>query len=356
MIDLVPTSRPYISVIVPAYNAQDFIAFAIESIVTQPFKEIEVLVLDDQSSDGTLSICRTLEIADPRLRVIELKKCGAGAAKNIGIRSAKGVWVMFLDSDDLYLKGAINESFSNNLREYEKNGVDVVYAPTAYSDYAIVEELKKIPAEIEPGIIPKTIFGGCIYKREFLINKQLAFYEYEKQDIETAFRFLVRHSAEKQVVDDNMMFYLRRNNPKSNTNTWDIQVVSEVKCLVYYDLYLKNANDEKVRDLLYIISLQQMRSYFRNCNCIRFVKDRVTFSKMRSIYMNSLIKNGSLTRRIFGYRWILGSLRDYAFSVLSLRNSAPKAESVNDEEKALPEIDLTSFQRRYVLASAFLLE
>ena len=351
-----PTSRPYVSVIIPAYNAQAFISFAIESVMIQPFKEIEVLVLDDQSSDDTLSVCRTLKKTYPRLRIFELRKCGAGAARNIGIRNAEGVWVMFLDSDDLYLKDAINESFSNKLMEYEKNGVDVIYTPTAFSDYAIVEQLKKIPLETDPGIIPSTSFVGCIYRREFLINKHLAFYEYQKQDIETAFRFLVKLSADKIVADDSMLFYLRRDNPKSNTHTWDIQDVSEVKSLVYYDLYKKNTNDEKIRDLLYKVCLQQMNYYFRNCKCTRFVKDRAAFSKMRSIYMISLMKNGFLTRRIFGYRWILRSLRDYVQAVLFSRNSSPKTGTTKVEEKPLPEINSTCLFRRYMLASSFLLE
>lgn len=354
--DTESTSRPYVSVIIPAYNAQVFISFAIESVMIQPFKEIEVLVLDDQSSDDTLSVCRSLEGIYPRLRIWGLRKCGAGAARNIGIRNAKGVWVMFLDSDDLYLKDAINENFSEKLREYEKNGVEVVYTPVAFSDYAIAEQLKKIPAEADPGIIPRTHFAGCIYRRDFLIKNNLAFYEYQRQDIETAFRFLVRQATDKMVADDSMLFFLRRNNPISNTHTWDIQVLTEVKGLVYYDLYLKNSNDEKVRGLLYKISLKQVRDYFRNCNCTRFVKDRSTFSKMRSIYMTALIKNGSLTRRIYGCRWVLGSLRDYMLAVLFLRNSVPKTGSAEVGEQVLPKIDKTSFFRRYVLASEFLLD
>ena len=93
---------PLISVVIPLYNREVSIGAAVESVLSQSFKDFEVIVVDDGSSDGGVEIVEA--IADPRIRLLrQPENRGANAARNEGVRQARGEIVSFLDSDDLFL-------------------------------------------------------------------------------------------------------------------------------------------------------------------------------------------------------------------------------------------------------------
>ena len=90
---------PLISIIIPAYNAAPWIAETIKSALAQTWPQIEILVVDDGSTDATASIVRQFTV--DRLRVISQPNAGASAARNTGLRAAAGDYIQFLDADDL---------------------------------------------------------------------------------------------------------------------------------------------------------------------------------------------------------------------------------------------------------------
>lgn len=92
--------KPIVSVIVPVYNAERFIKRCVESILGQKFTEFELLLVDDGSKDQSGRICDEYAIQDSRVKVIHQCNKGAGAARNAGIRNAKGEYLAFCDSDD----------------------------------------------------------------------------------------------------------------------------------------------------------------------------------------------------------------------------------------------------------------
>ena len=94
-------SAPAITVVVPAYNAADTVVETIQGVLRQTMEDLEVVVVDDGSGDDTAA--RVEAIADPRLRLLRQENGGAAAARNAGIRQARGRWVAFLDSDDVWL-------------------------------------------------------------------------------------------------------------------------------------------------------------------------------------------------------------------------------------------------------------
>lgn len=95
-------TSPAVSVIIPTYNRAGSIEAAVRSALEQTFADIEVLVVDDGSTDGTKAVLDG--IADPRLQVLaQSKNAGASAARNIGLRAARGRLIAFLDSDDTWL-------------------------------------------------------------------------------------------------------------------------------------------------------------------------------------------------------------------------------------------------------------
>lgn len=92
-----------ISIIIPVYNAGKYINRCIKSIVNQSYQELEIIVVNDGSTDNSFSICETLAMQDNRIKVISQENGGVSKARNTGLSFAKGEYVMFLDSDDYML-------------------------------------------------------------------------------------------------------------------------------------------------------------------------------------------------------------------------------------------------------------
>ncbi|MEH6408849.1 MAG: glycosyltransferase family 2 protein, partial [Leeuwenhoekiella sp.] len=91
-----------VSVIMPLYNAERFVETAIKSVQEQTYTQWELIIIDDASTDSSYAIAEKT-IQDKRIRLLKLtKNNGAGIARNVGIRAAKGAYIAFLDADDLW--------------------------------------------------------------------------------------------------------------------------------------------------------------------------------------------------------------------------------------------------------------
>ena len=92
--------NPKCSVIIPIYNTRDFLVQCIESIQRQKEKNIEIILVDDGSKDGSETICNSYAEKDSRIHVIHQENKGVSAARNAGLAVARGEWIVFVDSDD----------------------------------------------------------------------------------------------------------------------------------------------------------------------------------------------------------------------------------------------------------------
>jgi glycosyltransferase involved in cell wall biosynthesis len=91
--------KPEVSVVIPAYNAEKYLAETIRSVLDQTYNSYEVIVVDDGSSDGTLEVARSFE---PRIKALAKSNGGPASARNLAIRNSRGAYIAFLDSDDLW--------------------------------------------------------------------------------------------------------------------------------------------------------------------------------------------------------------------------------------------------------------
>jgi glycosyltransferase involved in cell wall biosynthesis len=104
------TISPKVTVVIAAYNAEKFIRQALESVLAQKLKDIELIVVDDGSTDGTRQILESC--SDHRLTVIRQHNSGVSAARNIGLAAARAPYVFFLDADDILLPNALCQMVS----------------------------------------------------------------------------------------------------------------------------------------------------------------------------------------------------------------------------------------------------
>lgn len=91
---------PCISIVIPAYNAGKYIEKCLQSIIYQNYKDIEIIIVNDGSTDNTREICEKFVNQDSRIKLINTENKGAGSARNTGIDAAKGEYISFIDSDD----------------------------------------------------------------------------------------------------------------------------------------------------------------------------------------------------------------------------------------------------------------
>jgi CDP-glycerol glycerophosphotransferase len=98
---------PLISVIIPVYQVRDYLPGCLDSVLGQPFADIEVIAVDGGSTDGSSDILDDLAAQDERLRVLHLGRSGPGAARNAGLQQATGEYVWFVDGDDALASGSL---------------------------------------------------------------------------------------------------------------------------------------------------------------------------------------------------------------------------------------------------------
>lgn len=172
--------QPLVSILVPVYNTEDYLCPCLESIRRQSWQNIEVLLIDDGSTDGSLSLCEEFEAADPRFKVIRQPNAGVSAARNHALRAARGKYLQFADSDDRLTPRATERLAA----AAEQQGADLVVAhfyrvigekcaqrghikKECYlnrADYA--EQMRKAPANYYYGVLWNKLFRRSIVERQ----------------------------------------------------------------------------------------------------------------------------------------------------------------------------------------------
>ncbi|ABA20464.1 Glycosyl transferase, family 2 [Trichormus variabilis ATCC 29413] len=120
---------PKVSVVIPAYNAMKYLPATVESVLQQTFTDIEILIINDGSSDNI--IAWTTQITDPRVQVISQQNQGLSGARNTGINHASGEYIAFIDADDLWLPSKLEKQVKC-LDNSPQAGL--VYTWTAWTD------------------------------------------------------------------------------------------------------------------------------------------------------------------------------------------------------------------------------
>jgi glycosyltransferase involved in cell wall biosynthesis len=164
--------NPLVSVIVPAYNAEKFISVAVSSVVAQTYSALEVIVIDDGSSDSTKDIVNEIAANDSRVKCYSIKNSGRAAARNYGISKATGSWFAFLDADDFWAP----EKLSKQLACWQINEkVGLIYTERTWVDAKgtpLLDQPQRYNLP-EGMILDKLVDGNYICTSTVLIKKEL---------------------------------------------------------------------------------------------------------------------------------------------------------------------------------------
>ena len=130
------TNVPLVSIIMPVYNVQDYIAYSIDSVLQQTFTDFELILVDDGSTDASHSICQAVADINSRVRIFWQQNKGLAAARNTGIKVSRGEYLAFLDSDDLWHPDKLTKHVE--LLNKQSN-VGVSYSSSAFIDEQGIE-------------------------------------------------------------------------------------------------------------------------------------------------------------------------------------------------------------------------
>lgn len=243
-----------VSVVIPVYNAEEYIADTLKNIVSQSLYEIEIIIINDHSSDNTLDILKEIASSDERIRIIDnAVNIGAGISRNIGLSEAEGEYIIFLDDDDY-----VDTNMLKHMSDFaELSGQISLYAEAAHLIYnlqyapmpdSIRKDLLPEKAVFSPGDIERDFFRAFIwwpwdklFRREFIIQHSLSY-----QDLRTSndlfFVCASMLSAEKVTILDEILIAHTINRKTSLSSTRSVSYHCALDALVALrDFLLKMA-------------------------------------------------------------------------------------------------------------------
>ena len=253
-----------VSIIVPAFNSEKTIVRCVDSILKQSYYDIEVLLVDDGSTDKTSDICDNYAKLDPRILVYHKSNGGVSSARNLGLKHAKGEFITFIDSDDW-----VGENYISNLLTYLEQGVDLVISynwyitedkkeqekyPTYKIDSTELFQLLFIENDIHYHTSPwgklyrKSIIDdmGLLFDDQMHIGEDLCFL-YEYMLISESI-FISSHTDYYYVADRAGSLTKRVNSIESELHSYD-----RVRILINRIVKEKNITDKQAVSSLYWI-------------------------------------------------------------------------------------------------------
>lgn len=215
---------PKVSVVMPVYNAEKYIAYAVESILHQKFKDFELIIIDDKGTDNSISIIE--KIKDPRIRIIENdRNRGIAYARNRGLEAACGEYIALMDDDDWtppYRLELENEFLDANLDIAAVGGamhtIDEQNRLVKYNNVQMIHQPGRLKAEL---IFHDIIANGSTMFRKNIVEANSIKYQENMHGMED-YRFWIDYSIYGKIVNmDDVLLHWRdsRNNESAKNKS-----------------------------------------------------------------------------------------------------------------------------------------
>lgn len=184
------TASPKVSVIVPIYNAYDYLRPALDSILDQTLWEIEVICIDDGSTDRSLELIKEYQKADDRVRILTETNAGPALARNNGLRRARGEYVIFLDADDFFELSLLEQLYTVAVRDRLDIAIarydlyhsrKARFTPSVESEHSCIFSPGKVTGKNDnPDRILQSTTSAAwnkLFRRDFILEKGIRFLE-----------------------------------------------------------------------------------------------------------------------------------------------------------------------------------
>lgn len=230
-----------ISVIIPLFNACNTISRAVNSVLMQKFEELEIILVDDGSSDGSSSICDMLAQQDARVRAVHKENGGVSSARNRGIEEAQGEYLMFLDADDAIREGALARLYLpgwdmilGGFAKMKDGSVVESYQPSEDADYV---DIPSVSSFLDRTIDKKHSYllnSACfkLIRRSLIMQNSIRFDEDLKYAEDKIFVFSVLcHTEKVRTISDIVYDYILQSGSLSSDVRSDMHL-KQIFCLL----------------------------------------------------------------------------------------------------------------------------
>lgn len=247
-----------VSIIIPAYNAEKHIEQCIDSIISQTYKNIEVIIVNDGSTDNTLAICEKYAKEDKRIKIVKKKNEGVSKARNDGIKIATGKYIMFIDSDD-YIDDDYIEIMRKNIVEKK---ADLVISNYTRDKNGVKEkiyfDLKNDDDNITfPAVLNEYITGfyfnsiwKTIIKKNIIEDNKIQFDSTMKFGEDAVFSLKVYKNSNKTILIKNYGYhYVDNETSVTNTRTMNKRIQNAIDNFKLYDhitKYIELTKEEQI--------------------------------------------------------------------------------------------------------------
>ena len=293
-----------VSIVVPVYNVEDCLSYCVDSLRQQTYKNIEIILVDDGSTDHSGEICDQYAREDDRIKVLHIENGGLSNARNTGVKESSTDWIVFIDSDDYYDHRAIE--FLVKLRD--KYRVDLVATPVIevrnYENSDFLGDFReKYSGKLDRRTALEQMFygnyvgthsGGKLYKKEILLR-----FPYPNgmlyEDLSLAYEHIA--SCENIAVSAlNLYKYYRR--PGSIVNSkYSDRLLDFYKAMEWNRSYIERdyPNDKEMRRAL------NVRYVFNGLHVVHAMLSSGMYSDVNKIrkeyirYFNDIIPNPNIT-------------------------------------------------------------
>ena len=209
-----------VSVIIPVFNAEKYLRQCLDSIVNQTLKDIEIICVDDGSTDGSLEILREYEAQDQRVKVLTQQNQFAGVARNNGMATAKGEYYTFMDADDYYLPDALSNMCAiadkynldllkaafYNLEEGEKP-YDTKYSVNGNVRKQSFHKVLTRDNDLEDLVYIADVPWNGLYRASFIKENQIAFNNFRVINDHSFFVACILHVSRAMVIHQHIAYH-----------------------------------------------------------------------------------------------------------------------------------------------------
>lgn len=314
--------RKLISVLIPVYNTEKYLNECINSVLNQTYKELEIILIDDGSTDSSGAICDKFADLDARIKVIHNNNSGVSVSRNTGIEASTGEYICFVDSDDFLPLDSIEKLYTAIV----ENEVEIVFGNycLCYNGKLFKKDLKHIPGKhstneyklIDDGTLSGITFGnvwGAIYSAKLIKDNSIKFNENLKVNEDGIFNIKCCNSAKHIYIEKTSVYNYRKserfsidfdklknNYLKTNKaleklcyscSSNNIRQLAARKCFSFYNLayYAAHSNKnryEKIKKLRELISdTDKLSLDYKRMNIVKRILWHILDLKMYVVFI-----------------------------------------------------------------------
>lgn len=293
---------PFLSIIVPIYNVENYLHKCIESILLQTFTDYEILLINDGSTDGCKEICAQYALLDNRIKIINKMNGGVSSARNIGINYSKGEYIAFVDPDDT-IEPRMYEVLINSILQQE---VDIVICPirsinsinnstsisSIWKNESCILDKNHIGKYLIPSILCDKTYSlvssvNKLYKKSLFDSLEIRFDEKMQHGEDARLNFTLLTEVNKIMYVDQPLYnyYIRERDSLTKTFREDLFDYAQDNKNFLLDLsrkYRLEQYEQKIRQHFTSVSLEHMQTVVKH-----------KLHKKRKFEILSKIMNGS---------------------------------------------------------------